>query len=62
MEKPAPEMLEGTPPTHHDPAVDAGGVKLEVPIDSINTALAQILEVESSPELEKKVLLKIDLV
>lgn len=55
-------MLEGTPPTHHDPAVDAGGVKLEVPIDSINTALAQILEVESSPELEKKVLLKIDLV
>lgn len=39
----------------------AGGMKLEGPIPSVDTALGEILEVESSPELEKKVLLKIDL-
>lgn len=41
---------------------DVGGVKLEGPIMSIDTALGEMLEVESSPELEKRVLLKIDLV
>lgn len=55
-------MLNGTPHAAPSPDVDAGGVKLEGPIQSIDTALGQILEVESSPELEKKVLLKIDLV
>ncbi|OJJ52430.1 hypothetical protein ASPSYDRAFT_164820 [Aspergillus sydowii CBS 593.65] len=55
-------MLDGTPHTAASSAVDGDGVKLEGPIESVDTALGQILEVESSPELEKKVLLKIDLV
>lgn len=62
MKKPVQEMLDGTPHTAASSAVDGDGVKLEGPIESVDTALGQILEVESSPELEKKVLLKIDLV
>ena len=38
------------------------GVKMVGPIASVDTALGEILEVESSPKLERKVLLKIDLV
>lgn len=41
---------------------DTVGVKLEGPIPSVDTALGEILEVESSPKLERKVLWKIDLV
>lgn len=62
MNKPAQEVLKGTPHPAPSSDADAGGVKLEGPIKSIDTALGQILEVDSSPELEKKVLLKIDLV
>ena len=53
------EVSHDTPP---DTAPDAIGEKLEGPIPSVDTALGEILEVESSPKLERKVLWKIDLV
>lgn len=59
MRKPSQGVPDGIHPPNPD--VDAG-VKLEGPLESIDTALGQILEVQSSPELERKVLLKLDLV
>lgn len=52
------EHSQGTAP---DTSPDNDGVKLEGPTPSVDTALGQMLEVESSPKLERKVLLKIDL-
>lgn len=53
------EISHGAPP---DTDPDAIGEKLEGPTPSVDTALGEILEVESSPKLERKVLWKIDLV
>jgi hypothetical protein len=55
MEK-VPKDSQGMPP---DTSGDVGDVKLGGP--SVDTALGQMLEVESSPQLERKVLWKIDL-
>ncbi|RMJ26606.1 Allantoate [Aspergillus sp. HF37] len=56
MEK-LPKTSQGAPP---DTSGDVGDVKLGGP--SVDTALGQMLEVESSPQLERKVLWKIDLI
>ena len=44
---------QGAPP-------DVGGVKLDSSAPSVDTALGEILEVHSTPELERKVVRKID--
>jgi hypothetical protein len=55
MEK-VPKDSQGMPP---DTSGDVDDVKLGGA--SVDTALGQMLEVESSPQLERKVLWKIDL-